>query len=215
MSVATSTSLLACSGEVGTRSSPSATRGPRGDKGCGDAIFPFWFLLVSFGHPRWETCNQNAVQVGPSLDRVSFCTYWTTACHTMLLSCLVVIEVRWDIRDFGPNRQFPMTWRLTWIDGRHWMYFVGLIRTLIWGCKCSQAQWTHRRIDKSRDPDSDCSVTCSVEVVGAYFGDTARRRALQGCGTLEWRLSWLGGSARLEGLDLNIRLEQCVCIIYI
>ena len=75
---------------------------------------------LPFGHPRWETCNKELSK----LDR-----HWTVSVsvpidHTMshhvflLLSCLV-IEVRWAIRDFGPNRQFPMTWRLMSTDGRH------------------------------------------------------------------------------------------------
>ena len=155
---------------------------------------------LPFGHPRWETCNKELSK----LDR-----HWTVSVsvpidHTMshhvflLLSCLV-IEVRWAIRDFGPNRQFPMTWRLMSTDGRHWMYFMFLFFLM-------GHQNVNMRLLQSSPVNPWTNRQSSVEVVGAYFGDTARRRALQGCGTLEWRLTWLAGSAWLQGFDLNISI---------
>ena len=78
------------------------------------------------------------------------------------------------------------------------MYFMGHQNVNVRLLQSSPVNpWTNRQINRSQS---------SVEVVGAYFGDTARRRALQGCGTLEWRLTWLAGSAGLQGFDLNISI---------
>jgi hypothetical protein len=106
---------------------------------------------LPFGHPRWETCNQRAVQVGPSLDCLSFCTYWTTPCPTTFSCFFLALWLRYD----GQSETLDLIVSSPWL-GDWCQLMVGIecilwdIRTLMWGC-CSQAQWIHGRIDKSTD----------------------------------------------------------------
>lgn len=151
MFVTTSTWLLACSGEVGTRSNPSATRA---DKRC-DAIFQFWFLLVFLlviqgGRRAIKNCPSWTV-IGLS----QFLYLLTTPCPTTFSCFFLALWLRYDGQSETLDLIVSSPWLGDWCQlmvGIEcilcFYFFLWDIRTLIWGC-CSQAQWIHGRIDKA------------------------------------------------------------------